>query len=125
MAAAVNEQVQMQLPFHCPALAPAREAPSLGCIGFLEHALVQREIIIALEEVFGIPVAALHPVEIAAIDMDGCGQAAERVRHRMDHVAPQRLGASLAQRSGTRRLDQSPRFTLYATAKDIVLAARV
>ena len=32
----------------------------------------------ALEQVFGVPVAALHTVEIAAIDMDGRGQAAER-----------------------------------------------
>jgi hypothetical protein len=50
--------------------------PSSGRIGFLEHPPVQREIVIALEQVFGVPVAALHTVEIAAIDMDGRGQAA-------------------------------------------------
>ena len=87
----------------CSILARARgsayhrdgKTPSSGRIGFLEHPPVQREIVIALEQAFGVPVAALHTVQIAAIDMDGRGQAAERVRHRVDHVAPQRLGAPI------------------------------
>src|ERR1700724_1606735 len=101
-----------------------RETPSSDRIGFLEHPPVQREIVIALKQIFGVPVAALHTVEIAAIDMDSRGQAAERVRHRVDHVAPQRLGASLTQGFGAGGFDQSAGSTRNATPEDVVLPAR-
>jgi len=44
-----------------------------GRVGFLEHAPVQRKIVIALEQGFGILIAAFGAVEIAAIEMDRRG----------------------------------------------------
>src|SRR5215471_15921599 len=118
MSTAVDEQVQVQLPFH----NPARHRPQVSTyrfypgnpqnsekpsrrVGFLEHAPVQRKIVIALEQGFGIPIAALGAVEIAAIEMDRRGQAREWVCYRADHVAPQRLRASFAKGLGAGGLD--------------------
>ena len=60
----------------------------------LEHAPVQREVIGPLGERFRIPLAALRAVKIAAIDVDCAGQPRQWVGHRMDDVAPERLGVA-------------------------------
>jgi len=69
----------VQLPFHDLALATAHRSANIVLpgnpqnsgtpsrrVGFLEHAPVQRKIVIALEQGFGIPIAAPGAVEITA-----------------------------------------------------------
>src|SRR6516162_5379213 len=104
---------------------PQNSGKPLRRVGFLEHPPVQRKIVIAFEQGFGIPIASLGAVKIAAIEMDRRSQAPEWVCYRVDHVALQRLRASLAKGLGAGGLDQSPCSTRHATPEDVVFSARV
>src|SRR5260370_3766864 len=67
-------------------------------VRLLEQPHVLRDIVALLAEGFWIPFAALGGEEVAAIDVDGGAQPRDRVGHRMDDVARERLRIPLAQR---------------------------
>src|SRR5687767_12777191 len=75
-----------------------------------------------LDQRFRVPLAPLGSEKIAAVNMKSTGQARDRIGHRMDDVAPEQLGISLAQRFCARRLDLVAVTPRYSTPKDVVHA---
>src|SRR4029079_18269582 len=71
-----------------------------------------------------VPFATFGGEEITAIDMDGSGQAVDRVDHRMNDVGAKRYGILFAKRSCARRFDSSWRLG-DAPPEYVVLATRI
>src|SRR5215467_12306199 len=58
----------------------------------LEQLQVLRHVVAGFLQAFRVPLAALGGEKVAAIDVDGAGQPADRIGDRMDDVAAERLG---------------------------------
>src|ERR1043166_1145379 len=71
---------------------------------------------------FRVPLAPVRGIEeITAVDMDGAGQAGNRIGDRMNDVAPERRRVPRAQRRCAGRLDLA-RAVGQAAPEDVVLA---
>src|SRR5262249_48280198 len=94
-------------------VAPARPARGSGAfpsrpprgIGLLKLAHGAFDVVALFEEGFRIPLAASHVKEVAAIDVDGTRQPADRIGHRMNDIVAERLRIPFAQRLGACRLE--------------------
>src|SRR3546814_10123801 len=74
-------------------------------IRFLEQAHVLLYVVALFQERLRVPFAAVDAEEIAAIDVEGAGQARDRIRHRVDDLLSERNGIPHAERPGAGRPD--------------------
>src|SRR5258708_17985034 len=94
-------------------------------VGFLELADNSIHTTGLLEERFGIACAAAGGEIIAAVDVNGAGEAGNRVRDGMDDVVSERLGVFFAERAGAGGFELAGGAARNATPEDVVLAAGV
>src|SRR5215831_20352917 len=74
-----------------------------------------------LEQRLRIPFTSRDAEEVAAVDVDGTGEAGNRVDHRMDHLLSERHGLLLRDRAGAGRLDSGADPVRDAPPEDVVL----
>src|SRR3546814_1034645 len=75
-------------------------------IRLLEQAHVLLDVVALFQERLRVPFAAVDAEEIAAIDVEGAGQARDRIRHRVDDLLSERNGIPHAERPGAGRSEE-------------------
>src|SRR4051812_33844518 len=95
-------------------------------VGVIERADCLLRVPRLFDQRFRVPIALLGGEKIATVNMNGPGQARNRVQHRMDDVSPEQHRLTLTQGLGPRSLDL-PRVcgAAHAPPENVVLASGV